>query len=259
MPVIRATMSATRRVQYRLLKHGIESAPMTTDSGIDLVAYAPYSKRAVTIQVKANEKPKPAGRPSRRAGARRPRPRALRARGHRRGAGDNRGKPPALGGGAGRARLADGPRHRLDPREARRIPQDPGRRRRAGAASLDAQGRTRVSRSGSAPRREACNTTRASNQRFSPGNDAWHNIRVTSISHSDRLNRAAAPASITHKAGRSAGRTVWAGSTTGCRGPCSTRCRMPALSAPDTRKATRRAALIAGGVSVRHHMPTYST
>ena len=29
--------------------------------------------------------------------------------------------------------------------------------------------------------------------------------------------------------------------------------------APDTRKATRRAALIAGGVSVRRHMPTYST
>jgi BioY family len=53
-----------------------------------------------------------------------------------------------------------------------------------------------VSRSESAPRREACDTTRASNQRFSPGNDAWHNIRVTSISHSDRLNRVAAPASI---------------------------------------------------------------
>lgn len=48
-------------VQYRLLKHGIESAPMTTDSGIDLVAYAPHSKRAVTIQVKTNQKPKPAG------------------------------------------------------------------------------------------------------------------------------------------------------------------------------------------------------
>ena len=63
----------------------------------------------------------------------------------------------------------------------------------------------------------------------------------------------------TVEAGRSAGRTAWAGSTTGCRGPCSTRCRMPALSAPDTRKATRRAALIAGGVSVRRHMPTYST
>lgn len=28
-------------VQYRLLKFGIESAPLTTDSGIDLVAYAP--------------------------------------------------------------------------------------------------------------------------------------------------------------------------------------------------------------------------
>ena len=26
-------------VQYILLKHGIESAPLTTDTGIDLVAY----------------------------------------------------------------------------------------------------------------------------------------------------------------------------------------------------------------------------
>jgi hypothetical protein len=42
-------------VQYRLLKHGIESALMTTDSGIDLVAYAPRDKKAVTIQVKSNQ------------------------------------------------------------------------------------------------------------------------------------------------------------------------------------------------------------
>jgi hypothetical protein len=48
-------------VQYRLLKHGIESAPMTTDSGIDLVAYAPRNKRAVTIQVKSNHQSKAAG------------------------------------------------------------------------------------------------------------------------------------------------------------------------------------------------------
>ena len=48
-------------VQYRLLKHGIESASMTTDAGIDLVAYAPRSREAVTIQVKANLQPKPAG------------------------------------------------------------------------------------------------------------------------------------------------------------------------------------------------------
>ena len=48
-------------VQYRLLRHGIESAPMTTDAGIDLVAYAPGSQRAVTIQVKAAWEPKPAG------------------------------------------------------------------------------------------------------------------------------------------------------------------------------------------------------
>ena len=48
-------------VQYRLLKHGIESAPMTTDSGIDLVAYAPRDKRAVTIQVKSNQQAKAVG------------------------------------------------------------------------------------------------------------------------------------------------------------------------------------------------------
>lgn len=48
-------------VQYRLLSHGIESAPMTTDSGIDLVAYLPMSKTPITIQVKTNLKPKPAG------------------------------------------------------------------------------------------------------------------------------------------------------------------------------------------------------
>jgi len=48
-------------VQYRLLKHGIESASMTTDAGIDLVAYSPRSGQAVTIQVKANLQPKPAG------------------------------------------------------------------------------------------------------------------------------------------------------------------------------------------------------
>jgi len=28
-------------VQYKLLKHGIDSARLTTDSGIDLVAYSP--------------------------------------------------------------------------------------------------------------------------------------------------------------------------------------------------------------------------
>ncbi|MDP1666899.1 MAG: hypothetical protein Q8L79_17460 [Methylobacter sp.] len=47
-------------VQYRLLSFGIESAHLTTDSGIDLIAYAP-SCEPVTIQVKANLKPKPGG------------------------------------------------------------------------------------------------------------------------------------------------------------------------------------------------------
>jgi hypothetical protein len=48
-------------VQYLLLKDGIESAALTTDSGIDLVAYAPRCQAPVTIQVKSNLQPKPAG------------------------------------------------------------------------------------------------------------------------------------------------------------------------------------------------------
>ena len=44
-------------VQYKLLKFGIDSAAMTTDSGIDLVAYSPKSNRSFTIQVKTKEKP----------------------------------------------------------------------------------------------------------------------------------------------------------------------------------------------------------
>jgi hypothetical protein len=48
-------------IQYRLLKHGIESAPMTTDAGIDLVVYSPSSKKAITVQVKTCLRPKPAG------------------------------------------------------------------------------------------------------------------------------------------------------------------------------------------------------
>jgi hypothetical protein len=34
---------------------------MTTDTGIDLVAFSPLGRRAVTIQVKANAQPKPGG------------------------------------------------------------------------------------------------------------------------------------------------------------------------------------------------------
>ena len=48
-------------VQYELLRLGIESAPMTTDAGVDLVAYAPEMPRPVTIQVKTNLRPKPGG------------------------------------------------------------------------------------------------------------------------------------------------------------------------------------------------------
>jgi len=48
-------------VQLRLLLLGIESAPMSTDAGIDLVAYSSAAVVAKTIQVKANLKPKSGG------------------------------------------------------------------------------------------------------------------------------------------------------------------------------------------------------
>lgn len=48
-------------VQYQLLKLGVDSARLTTDSGIDLVMYVPGHQTAATIQVKANLAPKPAG------------------------------------------------------------------------------------------------------------------------------------------------------------------------------------------------------
>lgn len=44
-------------VQYKLLKLGIDSAALTTDSGIDLVAYSPILKRSLTIQVKTKDAP----------------------------------------------------------------------------------------------------------------------------------------------------------------------------------------------------------
>lgn len=48
-------------VQYELLMLGVESAALSTDAGIDLVAYAPNAVAAQTIQVKANYKSKPSG------------------------------------------------------------------------------------------------------------------------------------------------------------------------------------------------------
>jgi hypothetical protein len=48
-------------VQQKLLLHGIESAPLTTDSGIDLVAFSCKQSAAITIQVKANLTAKPGG------------------------------------------------------------------------------------------------------------------------------------------------------------------------------------------------------
>jgi len=48
-------------VQQKLLLHGIESAPLTTDSGIDLVAFSYKQSDAITIQVKTNLKSKPGG------------------------------------------------------------------------------------------------------------------------------------------------------------------------------------------------------
>jgi hypothetical protein len=48
-------------VQYELLMLGVESAALSTDAGIDLVAYSPNAAAAQTIQVKANQKSKPSG------------------------------------------------------------------------------------------------------------------------------------------------------------------------------------------------------
>lgn len=48
-------------VQYKLLLNGVESAYLTTDSGIDLVAYSPKTKESITIQIKTNLKAKPGG------------------------------------------------------------------------------------------------------------------------------------------------------------------------------------------------------
>ena len=48
-------------VQTKLLLGGVESAQMTTDTGIDLVAYSAIASAAITIQVKSNLQPKPAG------------------------------------------------------------------------------------------------------------------------------------------------------------------------------------------------------
>lgn len=48
-------------MQFQLLMRGVESAPLTTDAGLDLVAYSPKGVRPVTIQVKTNLQPKPSG------------------------------------------------------------------------------------------------------------------------------------------------------------------------------------------------------
>jgi hypothetical protein len=48
-------------VQYQLLKRGIDSARLTTDSGIDLVMYVPGTTTAATIQVKTKGEPDQGG------------------------------------------------------------------------------------------------------------------------------------------------------------------------------------------------------
>ena len=48
-------------VQYRFLKHDVDSARLTTDAGVDLVAYSPTDGQATTIQVKTVRQASPAG------------------------------------------------------------------------------------------------------------------------------------------------------------------------------------------------------
>lgn len=47
--------------QFRLLQLGIESSPMTTDTGIDLVAYSKKRLDSVTIQIKTCNESRPGG------------------------------------------------------------------------------------------------------------------------------------------------------------------------------------------------------
>jgi hypothetical protein len=48
-------------VQYKLIQMGIDSSPMKTGSGIDLVAYSTRNRKAFTILVKTNESPTQSG------------------------------------------------------------------------------------------------------------------------------------------------------------------------------------------------------
>jgi hypothetical protein len=48
-------------IQYHLIKRGIDSARLTTDSGIDLVMYVPGATAAHTVQVKATNTHYPYG------------------------------------------------------------------------------------------------------------------------------------------------------------------------------------------------------
>lgn len=48
-------------VQYKLIKEEIDSARLTTDAGVDLVAYSPNGGKAYTIQIKTKERPGQAG------------------------------------------------------------------------------------------------------------------------------------------------------------------------------------------------------
>ena len=44
-------------VQNMLLKYRVDSAAITTDFGIDLVAYSPENNRPFTVQVKTQQEP----------------------------------------------------------------------------------------------------------------------------------------------------------------------------------------------------------
>ena len=48
-------------VQLKLLRLGIDSAALSTDKGVDLVAYSPSTSKAISIQVKTNLSAKPGG------------------------------------------------------------------------------------------------------------------------------------------------------------------------------------------------------
>ena len=143
-----ARLVARARAAGKPVYYGDASRPdylrrcgLETARAVVVTMDSPAANEAVVETTRRLPQGRDPGRARPRRGAR---PRALRARRHRRGARDRRGEPAALRGGAGRHRRADGPRHRLDPRKARRVQEGAHCRRRARTAARDAKAKAGV-------------------------------------------------------------------------------------------------------------------